>query len=235
MGEPKAVIRVRNLQTSSKVSKDAWGRSGILQPLLISASVSLHSHFQSASSVDKVDTSTIHYGTLSKAIVQAVEEFNKGIFYTRPDDFDRQDNLRTLIDQIVLFLTTYDLEGRVATAIVSKEPLLLAEKVKSIELQIKLPKAALSGGGVSLKTIVYYEPQSQCPTGHSLALKLHDLSIPTIIGVNAFERLAKQIVVANIEIDEWDLRLDTFNELEQIVVKVPAPPLFSYPRHLTKP
>jgi len=88
-----------------------------------------------------------------------------------------------------------------------------------IELQIKLPKAALGGRGVSLRTIVFYEPQSQRPTGYSLTLKLHDLSIPTLIGVNAFERLAKQIVIANVEIDRWDYRIDAFNELEQIVVK----------------
>jgi len=51
-------------------------------------------------------------------------------------------------------------------------------------------------------------------------LKLHDIRIPTLIGVNANERLAKQMVISNVEIDGYFLyNIDLYHKLEQIVVK----------------
>ena len=55
---------------------------------------------------------------------------------------------------------------------------------------------------------------------YSMTLKLHRLRIPTLIGVNSNERLAKQIVLSNIELDFWSMASDLYNELEEIVVKV---------------
>jgi dihydroneopterin aldolase len=210
-GQPKAAIRVRNLQASSKAGKDAWGRTGILQPVLISASVSLHDHFQSASEDDEVDTSTIHYGVLSKTILEAVKLFNEA-------EFEEASNLRDLLDHILPKMAEWNVD-RINIDDCSP-PILDARKVRSTELKVMLPKASLSGHGVSLRAIACYDRESADHTGYSLALKLHDLSIPTLIGVNSNERLAKQIIIANIEIEEWDLRFDAYNELEEIVVKV---------------
>jgi dihydroneopterin aldolase len=56
---------------------------------------------------------------------------------------------------------------------------------------------------------------------YSSVLKIHDMRIPTLIGVNKNERLARQIVVVNVEIDPYVCKEhDCYNELEQIVVKV---------------
>ena len=52
----------------------------------------------------------------------------------------------------------------------------------------------------------------------SRSLKLHGLRIPTLVGVNPNERLAKQIVSVSVEIDRT--REDRYAQLEELVVKV---------------
>jgi len=53
-----------------------------------------------------------------------------------------------------------------------------------------------------------------------MVLKLHELRVPAIIGVNGNERKAKQVVVCSVEMERWDRMVDAYNELEEIVVKV---------------
>lgn len=60
-------IMVQNLQVVVNAGKDVWGREK-RQRALISVTLSLDKQFASASSTDSVDDSTVHYGTLSKAI-----------------------------------------------------------------------------------------------------------------------------------------------------------------------
>ncbi|KAF2124597.1 hypothetical protein P153DRAFT_134907 [Dothidotthia symphoricarpi CBS 119687] len=60
-------IVVRNLEVTINAGTDVWGRKKS-QRALISVTVTLTNEFASASSTDSVDNSTIHYGTLSKAI-----------------------------------------------------------------------------------------------------------------------------------------------------------------------
>jgi hypothetical protein len=77
-GEPTSIIRVQNLQTNLKVGVDAWGRAGKLQPVLISAAVSLRENFDTAATGDDVDQSTIHYGVLSKEILKLAKSVSYG-------------------------------------------------------------------------------------------------------------------------------------------------------------
>lgn len=60
-------IMVQNLEVVVNAGKDVWGRQK-KQRALISVTLTLGKQFTSASSTDSVDDSTVHYGTLSKAI-----------------------------------------------------------------------------------------------------------------------------------------------------------------------
>ncbi|KAK3360010.1 hypothetical protein B0T25DRAFT_534512 [Lasiosphaeria hispida] len=81
------------------------------------------------------------------------------------------------------------------------------EGIPSLLLTITLPKASLLGSGVSLTaTSVFGEP---APLS-AVALRLDSLRVPTLVGVNSNERLAKQIV--------WTSK-DFYTELETLVVQ----------------
>ncbi len=107
-----------------------------------------------------------------------------------------------------------------------KTPVLKGVGVKTLEVQVRLPKASLLGDGVCFKGTFGFEEGVQGVeriegvSVYSMTLRLCDLRIPTIIGVNTNERLAKQVVVCNLEIDKWDKMVDCYCELEEIVVKV---------------
>jgi len=60
-------IVVHNLDVVVNAGSDVWGRRKT-QRALISVTVTLRQQFASASATDTVDQSTVHYGTLSKAI-----------------------------------------------------------------------------------------------------------------------------------------------------------------------
>ncbi|CAE7032391.1 hypothetical protein CFE70_004603 [Pyrenophora teres f. teres 0-1] len=60
-------IMVQNLEVIVPAGKDVWGREK-KQRAKISVTLTLGKQFTSASSTDSVDDSTVHYGTLSKAI-----------------------------------------------------------------------------------------------------------------------------------------------------------------------
>jgi len=87
-----------------------------------------------------------------------------------------------------------------------------------LELMVLLPKASLLGSGVSMTACVSGDDIKYGPH-FTVALKLHDLQIATIIGINSNERLSKQIIIANIELERFNLELASYEELEQIVVK----------------
>ncbi|RDW67784.1 hypothetical protein BP6252_09180 [Coleophoma cylindrospora] len=221
-GEPQAVIRVTNLQASAVVGTDAWGREDKLQPILISACISLRHPFYSASESDTVTSSTVHYGILSKAILEAVETFGqdpKDAPSTK-EDVKYSRTLRGLLDWIFESLTHCTFSDA-KPARVGQDPALLdVETVKSLKVSVMLPKASLIGNGVSLTgTMVFEAARPHC---YSMCLKLHDLKIPTLIGVNSNERFAKQIVIANVELDKWVGLQDaseSYPNLEELAVK----------------
>jgi dihydroneopterin aldolase len=209
-GKQHSVIRVRNLQTSLIVGTDAWGRKGKNQPVLISASASLRNPFESASSEDAVTGSTIHYGIMSKAILGACKLFS----------LNTSNLLSDLVDIIHsglikdVFTTTGGSSQHAAAAASSTMSLL--------EIKVLLPKASLLGSGVSLTKYLMFDPAHEAAVSESWILNLHDLKIPTLIGVNPNERLAKQLVVATVKIDgiQGGLAAHLYSALELIVVKV---------------
>ncbi|KAH8809210.1 Dihydroneopterin aldolase-domain-containing protein [Xylogone sp. PMI_703] len=212
LGEPTSVIRVRNLQAFLTVGKDAWARDGIPKPVLLSASVSLRQSFHSASTNDAVNKSTIHYGILSKQIIGATK-----IYQQHQESSSELRDLKSALNKIASTLTRYTLDG--IEVVSTDSPILSHKAIRSLELEVTLPKASLTGTGVSLKGVTVYTTESESPVSYSLALKLRDLHVPCLIGVNSVEREAKQMVVANVEIDRWTSSSIEHNRLEELIVK----------------
>ena len=220
VGQPPAKISVRNLQAIIRIGKDAWGREGKVQPVLISATVSLRKPFATASVQDAVTKSTVHYGTLSKAILEATQDFPNqgGQSETHGKMASVKDLMRCIEDRLAPKKQLVGREGK-------SEGLLDRDLVSSLELEITLPKALLSSTtGVSrISTILFDELGER--RGYEqeywgMSLVLRNLQLSTLIGVNSNERLAKQIVIVNIELDVWTTERDVYNELEDVAVKV---------------
>jgi dihydroneopterin aldolase len=205
-GESHAVIRVQNLQTTAEIDTDAWGRPGKLQPVLISATVALREPFEAASTEDSVK-GTVHYGILSKAILEAA---------TRDTARGSLMHFYTYILCYLLHTSKYN--HSVGTAIVD------SALARSLSIEISLPKASLLGSGISVFGTKLLNIDRSVEM-YSMGMKFHDLRIPTLIGVNYNERLAKQIVIANVEIDQWENRLHEYVRFEELIFKVSACPL----------
>lgn len=206
-GEPTSIIRIQNLQTNLKVGVDAWGRAGKLQPVLISASFSLRENFETAAQGDDVDQSTIHYGILSKEILKVAKFIS--------NDPALADGLRLEDLYVYIYNHLYISEDPYGTR--EGAPILGATVVKSFSLEIMLPKASLLGSGVSLRGNELFGSKGHIQACN-MRLKLHKLCIPTLIGLNSNERLAKQMVMTNIEIDPWVEKQDYYVQIEQLVV-----------------
>jgi dihydroneopterin aldolase len=248
-GESHSFIRIRNLSTQALVGGDKWGvptdttyRRNKLQPIFLSASLSLREPFDSAASADKLNPSTVNYSTLSKEILKVVSSRRPDI--PHPEGFvgiQRDWALCELLCWIYMYLTGRWPYGPPPIASVARDfldggcpcledengvayrpPLLDVNQLIELELSVFLPKATLMSSGVSLTAALgYYEGPEERNNPLRSVLKIHDLRIPTLIGVNINERAAKQIVVVNVELDPYLHRAqDFYNELEQIIVKV---------------
>lgn len=68
-------ITVQNLEVVVNAGKDVWGRQK-KQRAFVSVTLTLGQQFESASSTDSVDNSTVHYGTLSKAVQAQLQDLN---------------------------------------------------------------------------------------------------------------------------------------------------------------
>lgn len=66
-------ITVQNLQVVANAGVDVWGRQK-KQRALITATVALAQPFETAAQADSLDSSTIHYGILSKSIQNGIAE-----------------------------------------------------------------------------------------------------------------------------------------------------------------
>ncbi|KAK5990682.1 hypothetical protein PT974_08951 [Cladobotryum mycophilum] len=196
-----AVVRVRNLQASVTGPSDAWGRDKRPQPISVSAAVSFDRVFGSSSSTDTVASDTVHYGLLSKAILASLSR-PVAAEHRSPIDGDNSEPARTV-----------------------EKPFLDPSGLRCVEIKVHLPKASLLGDGVSVTQIALFSQQQGSSRaeleGTCTSLGIHDLRIPTLIGVNDNEREAKQVVVANLEIDHVaSVDLDLHYTLVAEVVKI---------------
>ena len=209
-GEPPATVRVDNLTTTFTGPADAWGRPRRPQPLSISAEVAFSRRFSASSSGDAVEADTVHYGLLSKEIQRILADGVEGA------------SLANMLDEVFRRLTGLTLfeEGESAAGTVG-QPFLMASPVLYVGVEIRLPKASLLGDGVSIAGLALMPTDEMAaPRAKAVTLRFHNLRVPTLIGVNANEREAEQMVVANIEVDRWVNRMDGYSPLERVITKV---------------
>ncbi|KAH9243513.1 hypothetical protein K456DRAFT_1756394 [Colletotrichum gloeosporioides 23] len=219
-GEPFAVIRVRDLQGTIQAGTDAWGRENKSQPVRVSAELSMASPFDAASSSDRVSDDTVHYGLLAKAILSSLGGINKKAQSAGKPSHIR---LRDAVGQIWADLTGISLDGQCVPAEEGSVGFLRdrLSLVRFMNLNVTMPKASLLGSAVSLSASAVFSPQGgPSPVDvRSSCLRLHDLRVPTLIGVNDNERLARQILAADVEIEQFDVSEDVYVGIESIVVK----------------
>jgi dihydroneopterin aldolase len=223
-GESVAVVRVRNLQGAVQGPQDAWGRQDKAQPVLVSVELSFAGAFDTAASADKLGGDTVHYGNLSKAILSCLEDCRVPKSPTQ-EAVHRAATLRDVLDRVWAGLTGLRVNGLSAEAQPGRppaEPFLNLSRLRYVAVTVCLPKASLLGEGISLTASSFFEVREERPQVRmfGVALRLHRLRVPVLVGVNSNERLRKQFVVADVEIDKFDYRSDVYAELEGLVVAV---------------
>lgn len=266
-GEPIAVVRVRNLQgaaTGLPIGRDAWGRPGKPQPVLLSSEVSFARPFAAASASDKLGAETVHYGNLSKALLGSLEELGcqgkgkekgKGKTTATAGNADEKKKKKEeeggeveatpagptssdVFELLWVRMTGRVVDGSRVELPPDQMPFLDAARLRSLSLSMQLPKASLLGAGVSLTTTACFHgeeaPENNSSNNsknplrsYSRSLRIHGLHVPTLIGVNGNERKARQMVVADVEIDRYDATEDIHADIERVVVEVrkaPPPP-----------
>ena len=215
-GEPRAVIRARELQYTIQGPQDAWGRQGRPQPLLVSAEVSLTQPFGSSSSKDVVASDTVHYGLLSKAVLATLGRLDQ-------TGAAKSMSLHGILESIWSDLTGLQFNGQEAD-LSGRSSFLGLQYIRNLTVTLHLPKATLLGGGVALAAtgVFSMEPSTSKTTvdARGMTLSIKELRIPTLIGVNDNERTAKQVVVANISVDKYHNEQDGYTQLEAIVIEV---------------
>ncbi|VTT58384.1 unnamed protein product [Fusarium fujikuroi] len=204
-GDPVAVVRVRNLQTTIQGPKDAWGRGSKQQPLLISAEVSLTHAFPSSSSDDKVASDTVHYGLLSKSILSTLDTLPRSAL-----------SLSDVLNRLWVDLTGFQYTGVKEPSAQNTKAFLDTGLIRRLSVSLVLPKASLMGTAIRLSGSCLFADSAV--TSRSLELGLEGIRVPTLIGVNSNERNAKQVVITNIRIDEYQTAHDDYAVIESIIV-----------------
>jgi dihydroneopterin aldolase len=120
----KDTIRIDKLQITTDVLPDAFGRRK-QQPAYISVCLTLQQNLESVAEIDRLDATTINYGTLSKAILQKLEE------KAAAKDLNTVSQLWTIIENIVPNTV-----------------------VEAVETDILFPKACRSGDGLGFKRAI---------------------------------------------------------------------------------
>lgn len=216
--EPIAVISIQDMQLPGpvQVGADGWGWDRNIhampaQPALISMSVSLQQPFKESSEIDDIADDTIHYGRLRSGIVEAVNGYN----------------ILTSSRGIVVEFSPDMLLENLYQYFFRQAQLTTEEKINWASFKIMLPTASLLGAGISITNEMVYmknkagvQAAGDNNPGRSSTLRVHDLRIPTLVGILPKERLRKQIVVANVEIDRFIWAGDLHTDVEQILVKV---------------
>ncbi|KAF2186385.1 hypothetical protein K469DRAFT_664336 [Zopfia rhizophila CBS 207.26] len=185
-------IVVRNLEATINAGVDAWGRKKA-QPALLTISLALKKQFDSAAQADSLDSSTIHYGKLSKNIRAAVHECRAEWMTTN--------SLALAVEKCALEATG-------------------PAELDHFELDVFYPKGSMLGDGAGLIYSVHYEARSM---GNKISrvLYLRNVRIPCLIGVNANERQQKQPVIVNLWLDcHPEDRTEDYPQVEDGLVKV---------------
>ena len=216
-GDSPSIIRVRNLQHITKGPSNAWGQVGRPQPLLLSAGVYLEDTFGSSAKDDAVKADTVHYGILSKFFLECFEQ----------DAIDSL-SLGKLVTALWQKTTGWGPADTIPWVEGLDKPFLDLNRVTMLDLTVNLPKASLLGDGVSFSLTGGFSEGKMRMVAK--AVRLLGLRVPTLIGVNPNERLARQVVVTDITVEDmWDGPEIDYVALEAAVVYVSTDIQYSRP------
>ena len=173
-GPGLAVVSVKNLQLPSGVSApNVWGIHKE-QPAVVTVNLYLSEGFSSAASKDALDQNTIHYGDLAKRIRAGCSSGQTEI------------NVLLVIQNIIAEM------GMRANG---------TFRLSRAEIELQLPKASMFGESVSLfDRLCYNEHDQGQATTSQRSLHLRDMKVMTLIGINEYERKAKQPVIASLDV-----------------------------------
>jgi dihydroneopterin aldolase len=215
--DPPATVRVQNLSTTlHHVGHDAWNRPHKQQPCLLSAEVAFADPFDNASATDRLGEDTVHYGTLSKAVLSHVARWDER-------HADIADGLPLAMLPKALW---GDLTGGCSFEVEDWEKgrvgVLDPSKARLLSITAALPKASLLGEGVSVTAsgVLQSEGDKSRLEARASALEIQRLRVPTLIGVNENERAAKQFVVVTVTVEGFTRGKDVYTDIEAAVVKV---------------
>lgn len=225
-GEPPSSVRVRNLSSTISAGTDAWGRPGRPQPVLCSVEISFVHAFSPTSATDRLGSDTVHYGLLSKTILSALESVGQSPVpgFELASDSQTPPTLREALEVVWQRLTGLGIDGNTGGGgLGERKAFLHLESVRFMSVTLHLPKASLLGEGVSLTASGLFGPFAGVRYGcirYALDLRLHNLQVPTLIGVNPNERTNKQVVVADVGLGHYVVLEDMYVDLERGVVQV---------------
>ncbi|GAB7322652.1 hypothetical protein MBLNU13_g03559t1 [Cladosporium sp. NU13] len=172
----QAVVSVRNLQLpSGAIAPNIWLERKE-QPALASVSLWLRNSFTSAASQDALDDSTVHYGELSKRVRAGCTG---------------EEGQRSALEAVFQ-----------AAEHMARKPKPDGDKfvAKRIAAKVTLPKASAFGDALTLSEVRTYDAKG-AKTGGFRTFTCKNLKVPTLIGVNAYERKGRQPLVVDFAID----------------------------------
>lgn len=189
----QAVVSVRNLQLpSGAIAPNIWHETK-QQPALASVSLWLRESFTSAASQDALDDSTVHYGELSKR-VRAVYESKAGQASALNGMFQAAEHMarKPKPDGNDKFVA------------------------KRIAARLSLPKASAFGDELAMSEVRLYDETGK-KTGNFATFSCRNLRVPTLIGVNAYERKGRQPLVVDFAVDFVERLGDNVTEEMEIL------------------
>lgn len=206
-----SIIRVRDLKLTLTGPKDAWGRVGKPQPALVSVEVRLRLPFAASSARDEVAGDTVHYGLLAKGVMGFLGGLEGGLSLVKTT---------SALWQHLTGLSGGPLPPTSSTA----KAFLSMDSVAYLRVSIKLSKASLLGEGVVFSQAAVFDQEEGGHVGvvsSARSLRIEGLRVPTLVGVNANEREARQVVVANVDVQQMGGGLeDPYCDIERVVVNV---------------
>jgi dihydroneopterin aldolase len=173
----QAVVSVRNLQLpSGAIAPNIWHETKE-QPALGSVSLWLRESFTSAASQDALDDSTVHYGELSKRVRA---------------NYESKDGQRSALNGMF----------QAAEHMARKPKPDGNDKfvARRIAARLTLPKASAFGDELAMSEVRLYDEKGTKTNGFA-TFSCKNLRIPTLIGVNAYERKGRQPLVVDFAVD----------------------------------
>lgn len=167
----------------------------------------------------------MHYGMLSKAVLGCVQEFDAELKKAAAAGIvaggEQEKGVQAVLGEVWCELTGLELDGAPAVGMEEEKPVLDLGRVRMVSVAVGLPKASLLGEGVRLTaSAVFDEAGRGVMEARAMALEVTRLRVPTLVGVNANERLARQFVVATVTVEGLTTKEDIYTEIEGEVVKV---------------